>query len=97
MRWLLLHLTKSIVGLGDLRAALAALLVAVTSTSSHAYAPLNTDDALTVGKGTNQVEIYFSQINEHTQGGAAEVADIAHVLRVQRAATATARSLAPLG
>ena len=75
MRWLLLHLTKSIVGLGDLRAALAALLVAVTSTSSHAYAPLNTDDALTVGKGTNQVEIYFSQINEHTQGGAAEVAD----------------------
>ncbi len=75
MRWLLLHLTKSIVGLRDLRAALAALLVAVVSTPSHAYAPLNTDDAGTVGKGTNQVEIYFSQISEHTPGAGAEVAD----------------------
>ena len=75
VRGLLLHLTKSTVGLGELRAALTALLIAVASTPSHAYAPLNTDDAGTVGKGTNQVEIYYSQINEYAPGLGAEVAD----------------------
>ena len=41
------------------------LLVFLTSTSTFAFEPLNTDDAGTVEAGRNQIEQYFFSINRH--------------------------------
>jgi len=48
--------------------SLLILSVLLSSDLSHAYSPLNTDDAGTTAKGTNQVEQYFFSILQVGQG-----------------------------
>jgi hypothetical protein len=54
---------------------LVALSLLCSSGISHAYSPLNTDDAGTTAKGTNQVEQYFFSILQVGQGGDSSSSD----------------------
>ena len=53
---------------------LFAMVISVLPWYAHAFEPLNTDDAATIGKSVNQIEQYFYYLHNNTPGNPGSVA-----------------------
>ena len=53
---------------------LFAMVIGVLPWYAHAFEPLNTDDAATIGKSVNQIEQYFYYLHNNTPGNPGSVA-----------------------
>ena len=51
-----------------------AMVISVLPWHVHAFEPLNTDDAATIGKGINQIEQYFYVLHNNAPGNPGSVA-----------------------